>query len=109
MAYATVDQLAAVMRLTVTVKNQEFLQQCLDAAAQEIDHYCGRFAESPLPVDDALAGLVNVVRGVEWYKANDAVFGGVGFADVGILTVPKDSFGRYAQALTPHLQTFGVS
>jgi hypothetical protein len=108
MAYATVDQLAAVMRLAVTAKNQAFLQQCLDGAAQEIDHYCGRLAASPLPPTDPLAGLVNVVRGVEWYKANDAVFGGVGFADVGILTVPKDSFGRYAAALTPLVQTFGV-
>ena len=109
MAYATVDDLAAAMRVQVTAKNQVWLQRSLDGAAQEIDHYCGRFTDTPLPADDPLAGLVNVARGVEWYKANDATFGGVGFADVGILTVPRDSFGRYAAALTPMVQTFGIS
>src|SRR5262245_45764770 len=97
------------MRLTVTVKNQAALQKCLDGAAQEIDHYCNRFATSPLPTDDPLAGEINIFRAVEWYKAADAAFGGVGFADLGVITVPKDSFGRYATALTPLVQQFGVA
>ena len=109
MAYATVDQLAAAMRIAVTPKNTADLQACLDAAAEEIDHYCDRFATSPLPPGDPLAERVNIARGVEWYKANDAVFGGVGFADIGVITVPKDSFGRYATALTPLVEQFGVA
>lgn len=111
MAYATVDQLAAAMRLTVSVKNQEWLQACLDAAASEIDHRCGRRPDDPLPTDppDPLAQQVNVARGVEWYKANDATFGGVGFADIGILRVPTDGFARFAHALLPLTQTWGVA
>src|SRR5262245_33473079 len=38
MAYATVDDLAAALRVTVTVQNTPTLQSCLDAAAAEINH-----------------------------------------------------------------------
>lgn len=37
MAYATVDELAAKLRIAVTVGNTAGLQSCLDAAAQEIN------------------------------------------------------------------------
>jgi hypothetical protein len=37
MAYATVDELAAALRITVTPTNTAALQRCLDAAALEID------------------------------------------------------------------------
>lgn len=109
MAYATVEQLAAVMRLTVTAKNQDWLQSCLDAAALEVDHYCDRSADDPLLTTDPLAAQVNVARAVEWWKANDATFGGVGFADTGILTVPADAFARHAAALIPLVQLFGIA
>jgi len=109
-AYATVEELAAAMRLSVTAKNTDWLQSCLDGAAAEIDHCLGRPPDDPLPTPPpALVVLVNVDRGVEWWKANDATFGGVGFADTGILRVPKDSFGRHAVALTPLTRTFGVA
>lgn len=110
MAYATIDQLAAAMRLTVTAKNQDWLTECLEAAAAEIDHALGRPAENPLPdPPPSLAVVVNVDRGVEWWKANDATFGGVGFADTGILRVPKDSFERHATNLIPLTLTFGIA
>src|SRR5262245_15797977 len=110
MAYATVDELAAAMRLTVTAKNTAWLQSCLDAAALEIDHWLGRAVDDPLPTPPpALAQQVNVARGVEWWKANDATFGGVGFADVGILKVPADAFARHAANLMPMVQSFGIA
>ena len=37
MAYATVDELAAALRISVTAANTPVLQSCLDAAALEID------------------------------------------------------------------------
>jgi hypothetical protein len=37
-AYATVDELAAALRIRVTVENTPALQACLDAAAHEINH-----------------------------------------------------------------------
>ena len=47
MAYATVDELAAALRITVTAGNTAQLQSCLDAAAIEIDHAMDRV--DPLP------------------------------------------------------------
>jgi hypothetical protein len=111
MAYATVDELATALRVTVTVKNQDLLDACLEAAGEEIDHACARRSDDPLPdtPPDPLANRVNVNRGVEWFKANDAAFGGVGFADTGILKVPNDGFERHAVALIPLTQQFGVA
>ena len=110
MAYATVDELAAALRVQVTVKNSDLLQSCLDAAALEIDHAVDLVGGGPLPDPaPALATQVNVARGVEWFKAADATFGGVGFADTGILKVPADSFARHARTLIPLRQQFGVS
>lgn len=109
-AYATVDDLAAALRSQVTVKNRDLLTSCLEAAASEIDHALGRFELDPI-VDPApaLVRQVNVARGVEWFKASDAVFGGVGFADTGILRVPADSFARHAATLIPLTQTYGIA
>ncbi len=111
MAYATADELAAALRIQVTVKNSDLLDACLAAAAVEIDHACARWPDDPLPVTppDPVANRVNVNRAVEWFKASDAAFGGVGFADTGILTVPKDGFGRHAANLIPLTQQFGVA
>ena len=109
MAYATVEQLAAALRIRVTTENTEALQACLDAAAQEIDHDCDRFIDDPIPDDDPLAGRVNLVRGVEWFKANDAAFGVIGFDQTGALQAPRDGFNRHAFALTPLKQQWGVA
>lgn len=109
-AYATVDELAAALRLTVTSKNRDVLQSCLEAAAAEIDHALGRLPLDPLPdPTPALVNRVNVDRAVEWFKSSDAAFGGVGFADTGILRVPADGFSRHAAALMPLTQTFGIA
>ena len=110
MAYATVEELAAALRVQVSAKNEDLLQSCLDAATVEIDSWLGRFDLDPLPVPPpALVTRVNVDRGVEFYKSSDAVFGGVGFADTGILTVKLDGFNRHAVTLLPLVQTFGVA
>ena len=109
MAYATISELAAALRVTVTAANQDSLQACLDAAAIEIDDALDRDELDPLPVDDPLANRVNILRGVEWFKANDAAFGVIGVADTGTLTTPRNTFRRHAVALLPHKQLFGVS
>jgi hypothetical protein len=108
-AYATVEQLAAALRVAVTPKNTDMLQQSLDAAAREIDHYCDRPSDDPIAPDDPLAGMVNIGRGLEWFKANDAVFGAVGFADIGVLSAPADPFARHAATLTPLKVQFGIA
>lgn len=116
MAYATVDELAASLRIRVTPDNTDALQACLDAASAEIDHevdWLDPDEPEHYPEGDphlALLGRVNLVRGVEWWKANDAAFGVVGYNDVsGALTAPRDGFARHAMALTPCKQLWGVA
>jgi len=109
-AYATVEQLADALRVQVTTKNRDALQLSLDAAALEIDQYCDRPADNPLPdPPPALATTVNIARGIEWFKSNDSAFGGVGFADTGVLRVPRDAFARHALDLIPLKVQFGLA
>jgi hypothetical protein len=106
MAYATVDQLAAALRIRVTPENTEGLQACLDAAAAEIDHALDRV--DPVDPADPLVSRVNLLRGVEWFKANDAAFGFVGFDQIGALQMPRSTFTRHRMTLLPQTQGFGV-
>ena len=107
MAYCTPDELAAALRITVTGANTAQLTSCIDAAATEIDHALAR--TEPLPDGDALANRVNVVRAVEWWKANDAAFGVLGFDQIGALQVPRNGFRRHAAALVPLKQAWGIA
>jgi len=82
-AYATADELFDALRVTSAIKRAEarpLADASLAAAAAEIDQVCGRLVTDQLPVDppDPLAHMVNLARGVEWYKASDAAFGGSG-------------------------------
>ena len=106
MAYATIIELAAALRITVTAANQECLQACLDAAASEIDNTVDRL--EPIDPADPLANRVNIVRGVEWFKANDAAFGVIGVSDTGTLQAPRNTFRRHAVALLPLKRQWGV-
>jgi hypothetical protein len=107
MAYATVDELAAALRVRVTAENTAGLQRCLDAAADEIDHAVDRV--DTMPTDDPLANRVNIVRGVEWWKANDAAFGVLGVSDTGTLQAPRNTMRRHQSALLPLKQQWGVA
>ena len=110
MTYATVEQLAAALRLAVTPKNQDWLQQSLDAAASVVDAICDRPADDPMPDPaPALAVTENVAIGLEIFKANDAAFGAVGFSDIGVLAVPADIYARHRNALIPLKIRFGVA
>jgi len=106
-AYATIDELAAALRVTVTAANQATLKACLDAAAAEIDHATDRV--DPIADGDALANRVNVLRGVEWFKSNDAAFGVIGFAETGALQAPKNTFARHAATLVVLKEQWGVA
>lgn len=110
MAYATVEELAAALRVSVTSANTDALQACLDAAAVEIDAAIDRVdPAAPLPAEqEPLANRVNIVRGVEWFKSNDAAFGVIGTVDTGTLQAPRNGFNRHRSALRPVKQQFGV-
>ena len=109
MAYATVDELAAALNVSVTPTNTEGLQACLDAAAEEIDHHVARIEGDPIPADDPLANRVNLLRGVEWWKSNAAAFGVIGFDQTGALQAPRDGFARHGRTLIPLKQQWGIA
>lgn len=107
--YASPDDLAAALRVSVSPKNQDLLEKSVAAASAEIDHQCGRDPLDPIPAGDPLAHMVCIARGVEWYKANDAAYGVVGFDATGVLAAPRDGFARHAADLIPLVQTFGIA
>ena len=112
MAYATPEQLAVALETRVTEANRDFLQECLDAAAAEIDHSLDRTEAlpDPLPVGtEALLSSTNVNRAVEWYKAPATYNGGVGTTETGVLTAPTSGFARHAAVLLAGVDAVGGS
>jgi hypothetical protein len=106
-AYATVDQLADALEIRVTDDNTDALQDCLDAAATEIDHFMeGEPIDAP---PQAIIVRTNVNRAVEWYKAPAAYAGGVGFVETGAMTAPQSGFERHSAALLPLKAHWGVA
>jgi hypothetical protein len=107
MAYATAEQLAEALETRVTPENQQTLEDCLAAAATEIDH----FLEDE-PITDPAPGIVvrtNVNRAVEWFKAPATYNGGVGIADTGTMTAPASGFERHSAALLPLKHSWGLA
>jgi hypothetical protein len=52
---------------------------------------------------------VNILRGVEWFKSQDAAWGVIGFDETGALQAPRDGFNRHAYALTPLKKQWGIA
>jgi hypothetical protein len=107
--YASAEDLASALRIQVTPKTQTLLDAAVAAASIEIDHECGRDEADPIPPDDPLAYVVCIARGVEWFKANDAAYGVIGFDATGVLAAPRDGFARHAANLIPLKQSFGIA
>jgi hypothetical protein len=108
MAYATVDELAAKLRISVTAGNTAALQACLDAAAAEIDHSIDAAAATPIDPSDPLANQVNLLRGVEWWKSNDAAWNVLADTSGAGMRLPKNTFNRHAATLLPLKQQWGI-
>jgi hypothetical protein len=108
MAYATVEELAGALRIRLTAENTPGLQACLDAAAEEIDHTVAALDGQDPATASKLANRVNILRGVEWWKANDAAFGVIGYDDTGALQAPRNGFRRHAASLIPLKQQWGI-
>jgi hypothetical protein len=110
-AYCTIQELAEALRITVTAANTPTLTACCEAAAVEIVDAI----DSPDPPDytgppwPPLINRVNVLRGVEWFKANDAAFGVLGYDQTGAIRTPRNGFARHALTLIPLKQQFGVA
>jgi len=110
MSYATPDDLATALEIRVTPENTQLLQDCLDAAATEIDGFFDAIVGAGVtPAQSPLVKRVNVNRGVEWWKAPAAYNGGVGMNETGTLNVPTSGFERHALALQPLQTGWGVA
>ena len=107
MAYCTPEEVAAALHINLTASNGPQIDKCIAAAATEIDHAVDRV--DPIPAGDELANRVNVLRAVEWWKANDAAFGVIGFDQAGVMQVPRNGFRRHQAALTPLKQRWGIA
>jgi hypothetical protein len=110
MAYCTVDDLAAALRIRVTAANTALLQRCVDAAAAEIDTGLDRFVDEPIavaPDSDPLVASDNVFRAVQWFKANDVALGGGGYSETGLLTAPAVAFVPTSER--PYRQQWGLA
>lgn len=106
-SYATVDELAEALEIRVTDQNHQLLDDCLDAAATEINHFL-----DGNPLTDPPPGIIirtNVNRAVEWYKAPATYNGGVGTTEVGTLTAPQSGFERHSAALLPLKASWGIA
>jgi hypothetical protein len=110
MAYATVDELAAKLRIAVTPGNTAALQSCLDAAAVEIDASVD--LRDPVagigPAGLALANQANILRAVEWWKSNDAAWNVLADTSGAGMRLPKNTFARHSVTLRPLKEQFGI-
>jgi hypothetical protein len=110
MAYCTIAEVAEALHTRVTPTNTALLQSCVDAAAEEIDAALDRLPGddiAPTPDSPALVNRDNVLRAVQWYKANDVAVGGGGYAEVGLLNAPTKSFEPMSRI--PFKQQWGVA
>jgi hypothetical protein len=108
MSYASVEELAQVLRIRVTPENTDALQRALDAAADEIDQWLDR--DDPLP-DPAPAGVVsaNLTMAVDVWKSADAAFGVIGSDVTGAVRVSSNSVARHQGLLMPWKQKWGIA
>lgn len=108
MAYATAEQLAEALEIRVTPDNQPLLDDCLAAAATEIDSFLTD-CDVADPSAVAIISRTNVNRAVEWYKAPAVYNGGVGAVETGTMAAPSSGFNRHAAALTPLRVRWGLA
>jgi hypothetical protein len=110
MAYCTIDELAAALRLTVDANNTPRLTACVNAAAEEIDAAHDRITPGDLaqaPDSPPLVNRDNLFRAVQWFKANDVALGQGGSADQGILLAPPESY--VPQSNVPYKEQWGIA
>jgi len=110
--YATVDELARILKIRAPSAEQEAaMTRVLLAAAGEID--------SEIDLDDdsdlggwqlALAQEVNLERAVEHWRQQESPFGLLGLGvESGVAFASKDSWGRHAEKLAPLKDQWGLA
>ena len=112
--YASVAQLATVLRVNATTRHDD-LMRCLKAAATEIDKEIG-----PVDIDDnttpysnppELVRDVNLDRAVEHWQQAQSPFGIIGLGDIGSVGqyTARDSWDRHAHKLAFLKGSWGIA
>jgi hypothetical protein len=111
MAYATVDELARRLGLaSPTAAQLTAAQQCLDAAAQEIDTHLGWDTVPPGEIStgrQALLSIVNIDRAAEHWRLTPYGALNQGPELPPVLTA-RDSWYRHARKLSSLATSWGV-
>jgi hypothetical protein len=110
--YASVSELAKILRANVSTQHAELLR-ALEAAASEIDSEIGTadIYGSALPYTNppALVSTVNLDRAVEHWKQTKSPYGIVGFGDDVVMYTSKDTWDRHALKLSPLKGSWGLA
>lgn len=108
-AYATVSELARILKVRAPSPEQEIaMQRVLDTAALEIDAEVGR--TEPYEDPPALVVEVNLERAVEHWQQQEVPFGIIFGGGEGIaVTTARDTWQRHAHKLAPLKQTWGLA
>lgn len=107
-AYATVNELARVLKIRTPTDDQEAaMQRVLDAAALEIDSELGR--TTPYTDPPALAVEVNLERAVEHWHQLPIAFGIIGLDSESPMRLARDTWERHAHKLAPLKETWGLA
>jgi hypothetical protein len=105
-AYATVEELAGILRVSTTGR-EDALRRVLEAAAAEIDAELG-LAE-PYGAAPPLVTEVNLERAVEHWQQQQSPFAVLGLGgDFGPITVARDTWDRHAHKLAPLKESWGI-
>lgn len=110
--YASVSELAAILRVNVSQRHASLLR-VLEAAAAEIDSEIGTAditgAELPYTTPPALVSEVNLERAVEHWRQMQSPFGIIGLGDETSVYTARDSWDRHSHKLAPLKGSWGIS
>ena len=110
--YASVDELARLLRVNATQRHNA-LMRALKAAAFEIDSEVGTAditgAATPYSNPPALVREVNLERAVEHWKQAETPFGIVGLGDLQSVYTARDTWDRHAHKLAPLKASWGLA
>lgn len=108
--YATVEELAAILKVKPETRGFE-LRRVLETAAAEINSEIGRGTASPLTGwEVSIAAEVNIERAVEHWRQMESPFGWIGLGqEAGPARIALDSWNQHANKLAPLKASWGFA
>ena len=111
--YASVQELAGLLRITDVSRRHAALLRCLESAALEIDSEIGTAdiygTALPYASPPALVQNVSLDRAVEHWKQAQSPYGVINAGDLGAVYTARDSWDRHAHKLAPLKASWGIA